>query len=334
MNSRIDSRPGHTSGGTTRIPALLLTAVVAAAVCALATWPRWHPVGVTSAAAQLPALNVPEGVTSGASGAAGPSSASGTPPVPRGTVRKAGSVPSVAPPAPPSAASATSPPVPSPATPPAAPVARARFVPEVPDSGVSWRRLDEMQRIALAPFASEWDGFSFPQQRKWLAIASVYTRMSPEAQQRLHARMLRWTQMTPDERRIARENYEMSRVLPPNARQQAWHAYLALPDAQKENLAAAERSHRRPLVVSAPPGGNPVPHSRHAPPRAAAHAASDTSAPRPTPGPGAAAPANVAPAAAMATPVPTPPPASASHRHSGAGALPAVNQGDGDLSRP
>ena len=75
--------------------------------------------------------------------------------------------------------------------------------------------------------------------------------------------MLQWTQMSAEQRTIARENYEMSRALAPSARQQAWRAYQALPPAQKQKLAEAERTHRRALVVSAPPGGREAPR-RHA----------------------------------------------------------------------
>jgi hypothetical protein len=125
----------------------------------------------------------------------------------------------------------------------------------VPASVEDWQHLNDKQHIALAPFVDEWAHLPDSQKRKWLAIAAAYQRMSADEQQRLHARMLRWVQMTPDERTIARENYQMSRVLPPGARQEAWRAYEALSPAQKAKLAAAERSKRRKLVVSAPPDG-------------------------------------------------------------------------------
>ncbi|MGI4857400.1 MAG: DUF3106 domain-containing protein [Janthinobacterium lividum] len=331
MIPSLDSRPERGNGGATRLPALVLTAAMAAAVCVLATWPRWHPApGATAALAapaQTPTLTVAASPT--ASAASLPGSAPGgmargaKPTVPAGTPERPGDTASVA------ATVSSAPPPSAPGAPP--PARPARLVPEVPDTAVSWHRLDDMQRIALAPFASEWDQFSFPQQRKWLAIASVYPRMSPDAQQRLHARMLRWTQMTPDERRLARENYEMSRVLPPNARQQAWHAYLALPAAQKEKLAAADRSHHRPLVVSAAPGGNPAPRAHHVAAHTAGHAASD--ALPATPG-AAAAPRAGAPAAAPAALASTPPAPGARHRHASAAASPTGSQDDETLSRP
>jgi hypothetical protein len=76
--------------------------------------------------------------------------------------------------------------------------------------------------------------------------------MSPDAQKRLHERMSEWARMTPDQRRVARENYQVSKELPREARQNAWKAYQQLSEEQKERLAASERK-RRPSVVSAPP---------------------------------------------------------------------------------
>lgn len=119
---------------------------------------------------------------------------------------------------------------------------------------LSWARLTDAQRIALAPFANEWDQFSDARRRKWLRIASHYAKMSPEAQKRLQARMAEWVRMTPDERRVARENYQVSKDLSAQARQKAWKAYQQLSEEQKERLAASERR-RQPTVVSAPPTG-------------------------------------------------------------------------------
>jgi hypothetical protein len=122
------------------------------------------------------------------------------------------------------------------------------------NSPMAWSRLTSAEHIALAPFESQWDSFSDERKRKWLKIASRYPKMSPDAQKRLHDRMTEWTRMTPDQRRVARENYQVSKELPRETRQNAWKAYQQLPEEQKEKLAASERK-RRPSVVSAPPSG-------------------------------------------------------------------------------
>ena len=128
-------------------------------------------------------------------------------------------------------------------------------IPGLPsDSPHSWARLSPAERVALAPFASEWDAFSDARKRKWIRIAQRYPKMTPEAQKRLHEQMNAWVRMTPEQRRVARENYQVSKELPREARQNAWKAYQELSEEQKERLAASERK-RRPTVVSAPPSG-------------------------------------------------------------------------------
>ncbi|MFM0694194.1 DUF3106 domain-containing protein [Paraburkholderia graminis] len=121
-------------------------------------------------------------------------------------------------------------------------------------SPMAWSRLSAAEHIALAPFEAQWDSFSDERKRKWLKIASRYSKLSPEAQKRLHDRMTEWVRMTPDQRRVARENYQVSKQLPREARQNAWKAYQELPEEQKQRLAASEHK-RRPSVVSAPPSG-------------------------------------------------------------------------------
>ncbi|MGF6774650.1 hypothetical protein P3T18_007170 [Paraburkholderia sp. GAS199] len=129
-------------------------------------------------------------------------------------------------------------------------------LPSLPGSNspLAWARLSAADHAALAPFAAQWDSFSEERKRKWLKIASRYPKLSPEAQKRLHDRMTEWARMTPDQRKVARENYQVSKELPREARQNAWKAYQQLPEEQKERLAASERK-RRPSVVSAPPSG-------------------------------------------------------------------------------
>ena len=178
-------------------------------------------------------------------------------------------------------------------------------------SPLAWSRLSAAEHVALAPFQSEWDSFSEERQRKWLKIASRYSKLSPEAQKRLHDRMTEWVRMTPDQRRVARENYQVSKQLPRETRQNAWKAYQQLPEELKQRLAASEHK-RRPSVVSAPPSGrseikgldrlvNAREHGASG--AASASAAVPASLPSPASGPGAAAAGSFVPA----TPVPVSP---------------------------
>ncbi|UXU86877.1 DUF3106 domain-containing protein [Burkholderia sp. S-53] len=144
----------------------------------------------------------------------------------------------------------------SPAAPASAATGLTTDLPPLPlpaaNGPLSWARLTPAQHAALAPFADQWDGFSDARKRKWLKIASRFAKLTPDDQKRLQDRMSEWARMTPEQRRVARENYQSAKELSAQARERAWKAYQQLPEEQKERLAAAERR-RRPSVVSAPP---------------------------------------------------------------------------------
>jgi hypothetical protein len=133
---------------------------------------------------------------------------------------------------------------------------------------LSWARLSADQHEALAPLAHDWDTFDNDRKRRWIKIASRYKKMSTDSQKRLHGRMQEWLAMTPEQRRTARENYQLSKQVPVQQRENAWNAYQQLPEDQKKTLAAVEKRNRRPTVVTAPPTGTPelknLNHALHA----------------------------------------------------------------------
>lgn len=129
----------------------------------------------------------------------------------------------------------------------------AAVLPSLPvqqTNSLSWERLTAAQQLALMPFATKWDKFSDVRKRKWLKIAAHYPKMSATAQKRLHARMVEWIRMTPEQRRVARENYLVSKKLSAQTREKAWRTYQQLPREQKEELAAAAEKPR--IIVNAP----------------------------------------------------------------------------------
>jgi len=117
---------------------------------------------------------------------------------------------------------------------------------------LAWAKLSVNQRTALAPFAREWDQFSDVRKRKWLKIAAQYPKLSLDEQARLHERMSEWVSMTADQRRTARENFQLSKAVPAQQREKAWADYQRLPEDQKKKLAATERKSHRQTVVSTP----------------------------------------------------------------------------------
>ncbi|MGO4329209.1 DUF3106 domain-containing protein [Cupriavidus sp. 2TAF22] len=123
----------------------------------------------------------------------------------------------------------------------------------------AWSELSVVQQRILAPLEGEWNTFPELNRRKWLQIAERYQKLSPAEQARLQTRMTEWVKMTPQQRRLARENYQITRSLPPQKKAEAWDKYQQLPEEQKKNLAAAEKVPRRPGAVSALPSGKRLP---------------------------------------------------------------------------
>lgn len=71
-----------------------------------------------------------------------------------------------------------------------------------------WAELTSGQQSVLAPLKDTWSELDTTRRTKWAKIANAYPKMKPEQQQRLQAQMLEWAKLTPEQRRIARENYK------------------------------------------------------------------------------------------------------------------------------
>lgn len=77
-----------------------------------------------------------------------------------------------------------------------------------------WAKLTSQERAALAPLAKFWDRMPSSQREKLIAVAHGYPDLEPQQQKLLHARLRSWSQMSTQERQIARENYKKINALP------------------------------------------------------------------------------------------------------------------------
>ncbi|MGH8789647.1 MAG: DUF3106 domain-containing protein [Cupriavidus necator] len=138
----------------------------------------------------------------------------------------------------------------------------------------AWADLSPVNQRILAPLQPLWDSLPELNRHKWLRIAERYPKFSPAEQARLQARMAEWVKMTPQQRRLARENYQITRSLPAEKKAEAWDKYQQLPEEQKKKLAATDHVPRRPGAVSALPSGKRLPSdtSRQLPKTASAAA--------------------------------------------------------------
>ncbi len=114
----------------------------------------------------------------------------------------------------------------------------------------AWAELTAEQQQVLAPLKADWDTLEPDRRLKWIAIAKRYPRMKPLEQQRVQRRMQTWAALSPEQRRIARENYKQlakatPRQAPKKNLSQAWAEYQALSPYERQSLVPTDSTDPR-----------------------------------------------------------------------------------------
>ncbi len=105
-------------------------------------------------------------------------------------------------------------------------------------TGFEWKDLTPAQHQALQPLGNHWHTLTEAHQRKWLAFAQTFPKLSSIDQARAHGRMTDWSQLTSRERQEARLNFAETKQLAPDEKRAKWQAYQALSLEEKQQLAA------------------------------------------------------------------------------------------------
>lgn len=108
-----------------------------------------------------------------------------------------------------------------------------------------WTDLTPKQQQALAPLALEWKKLDTFRKEKWLELANKFASMPEADQARMQDRMRDWVKLTPEQRRLARENYTRVKKLPPEQRSAQWEQYQQLPEEKKKQLAETVPAKKR-----------------------------------------------------------------------------------------
>ena len=80
----------------------------------------------------------------------------------------------------------------------------------------------------MAPRGAQWSALTAQQQSKWLAISENFAQMSVAEQITMHARMSDWVALSPQQRNLARLNFNKLQSLPKEDKKAKWEAYQAL----------------------------------------------------------------------------------------------------------
>lgn len=99
-----------------------------------------------------------------------------------------------------------------------------------------WSELTEGQRQILAPLERQWNTMSLTQKRPWLTLADRIPKMGAEKRAKAEERIREWAQLTPEQRRQARNNYRLARSLPKDQRVATWEQYQQMTPEQQAVL--------------------------------------------------------------------------------------------------
>jgi hypothetical protein len=99
-----------------------------------------------------------------------------------------------------------------------------------------WKDLKAEQQQLLAPFADQWNTLPAEEKRAWVSLANRVPNMSQDERVKAQGRIVEWARLSPDQRRLARQNYRLAKSLPSEQRVAQWESYQTLTPEQQQVL--------------------------------------------------------------------------------------------------
>jgi len=118
-----------------------------------------------------------------------------------------------------------------------------------------WNSLSPAQQALLEPFKDSWTTLPDAEQRAWAELALRFPRLPSDQQGRAQKRIQEWAALTPPQRQMARSNYRLAKVLPPEARVQQYEAYRELSPEQRGVLRSAGSTSNTAAALASPTVG-------------------------------------------------------------------------------
>jgi len=118
-----------------------------------------------------------------------------------------------------------------------------------------WNSLSPAQQTLLEPFKDSWTTLPDAEQRAWAELALRFPRLPADQQERAQKRIQEWAALSPAQRQMARSNYRLAKVLPPEARVQQYEAYRELSAEQRGVLRSAGSTSNTAAALASPTVG-------------------------------------------------------------------------------
>ena len=108
--------------------------------------------------------------------------------------------------------------------------------PAMPLAMPSWVELGNYQREALAPLQPVWNGLPAASKRSWLALTEKLPAMQAADREAAQKRIREWAALSPEQRRMARDNFRLAKSLDRDERLATWESYRQLTPEQRTVL--------------------------------------------------------------------------------------------------
>ena len=102
-----------------------------------------------------------------------------------------------------------------------------------------WSELSTSQASTLSPMAGQWNSFTLADKRSWIKLANGFSKLPAEQQKKATARMVEWTQLTPEQRLRVRSNFGIAKKAPQEQRVAEFQQYRSMTPEQRRVLRSA-----------------------------------------------------------------------------------------------
>ena len=102
-----------------------------------------------------------------------------------------------------------------------------------------WSELSPAQHEVLAPLEPQWNALPSAKKRSWLKLADRVPKMKPPEREKALERIREWATLTPEQRRLARNNYRLAKSLDKEEREASWEQYSSMTAEQRSVLRAS-----------------------------------------------------------------------------------------------
>ena len=126
--------------------------------------------------------------------------------------------------------------LPAPPTPAASPAPAVPARVGLPLTSPAWADLTAFQREALAPLQPVWNSLPAAKKRSWLTLTDRMPGMKTADREAALQRICAWAALSPEQRRMARDNYRLAKSLDRDERLATWESYRQLTPEQQTVL--------------------------------------------------------------------------------------------------